>query len=164
MPVVDKDKRLIARLTVSDVVDYIQEENEAEILSNVGLEEEHSGGRYVAGDAETAAECRIEGDILKRLAPQCIEDSGGLFVAVEGGDPAYAERFPDLCAAAGIPCETLSSSAGARARAGALRAPVRRLFGTRCHHRPVSRHARECQRGADAERQPVSAAYADHRL
>lgn len=40
VPVVDKDKRLVARLTVSDVVDYIQEENEAEILSNAGLEEE----------------------------------------------------------------------------------------------------------------------------
>lgn len=37
---VDKDKRLVARLTVSDVVDYIQEENEAEILGNAGLEEE----------------------------------------------------------------------------------------------------------------------------
>ncbi len=68
----------------------------------------HSGGRYVSGDAETAAECRIEGEILKRLAPQCIEDTGGLFVAVEGDDPAYAKRFPGLCAAAGIPCETLT--------------------------------------------------------
>lgn len=79
----------------------------------------HSGGRYVAGDAETAAECRIEGDILKRLAPQCIEDSGGLFVAVEGDDPVYAERFPELCAAAGIPCETLTP-AQARALEPAL--------------------------------------------
>ncbi len=40
VPVVDKDRRLIARLTVSDVVDYIQEENEAEILGNAGLLEE----------------------------------------------------------------------------------------------------------------------------
>ena len=74
----------------------------------------HSGGRYVSGDAETAAECRVEGDILKRLAPQCIEDTGGLFVAVEGDDPAYAERFPGLCAAAGIPCETLTPAAARR--------------------------------------------------
>ncbi|MCF7978701.1 MAG: magnesium transporter [Chromatiaceae bacterium] len=40
VPVVDKQRRLVARLTVSDVVDYIQEENEAEILSQAGLEEE----------------------------------------------------------------------------------------------------------------------------
>jgi len=40
VPVIDKNKRLLARLAVSDVVDYIQEENEAEILSNAGLEEE----------------------------------------------------------------------------------------------------------------------------
>ncbi|WP_462322016.1 magnesium transporter [Halochromatium sp.] len=40
VPVVDQRRRLMARLTVSDVVDYIQEENEAEILSNAGLEEE----------------------------------------------------------------------------------------------------------------------------
>jgi len=39
-PVVDKGRRLVARLTVSDVVDYIQAENEAEILSQAGLEEE----------------------------------------------------------------------------------------------------------------------------
>ena len=30
----------------------------------------HSGGRYAAGDAGTAAECRHEGDILKAVAPE----------------------------------------------------------------------------------------------
>ncbi|MCV2219703.1 MULTISPECIES: magnesium transporter [unclassified Thauera] len=39
-PVVDGDKRVIGRLTVADVVDYIREESEAEILSNAGLREE----------------------------------------------------------------------------------------------------------------------------
>ncbi|MBS0545551.1 MAG: magnesium transporter [Proteobacteria bacterium] len=39
-PVIDKDKRLIGRLTVADVVDYIREESEAEILSHAGLREE----------------------------------------------------------------------------------------------------------------------------
>ena len=29
----------------------------------------HSGGRYAVGDADTAAECRREGDILKAVAP-----------------------------------------------------------------------------------------------
>lgn len=71
----------------------------------------HSGGRYVAGDADTAAECRIEGDILKRVAPQCIDDSGGLFVAVDGDDAEFAARFPEHCAVAGIHCESLTPSA-----------------------------------------------------
>ncbi len=71
----------------------------------------HSGGRYAAADTETAAECLEENLLLKRLAPHCIDDCGGLFVAVEGDDPAYAEAFPAHCAAAGIPCEKLSADA-----------------------------------------------------
>ncbi|ANQ83849.1 magnesium transporter [Azoarcus olearius] len=39
-PVIGPDKRLIGRLTVADVVDYIREESEAEILSHAGLREE----------------------------------------------------------------------------------------------------------------------------
>ena len=70
----------------------------------------HSGGRYVANDPETATECHREGEILKRLAPHCIDDCGGLFVAVEGDDPGYAERFPDHCRQAGIPCTPLSTA------------------------------------------------------
>lgn len=79
----------------------------------------HSGGRYAATDTATAAECRIEGEILKRVAPQCIDDCGGLFVAVEGDDPDFAARFPAACAAAGIACEALTPDE-ARAREPAL--------------------------------------------
>lgn len=71
----------------------------------------HSGGRYASADTETATECRQEGAILKRLAAECIDDCGGLFVAVEGDDIDYAERFPERCAAAGIPCEPLTPAA-----------------------------------------------------
>jgi magnesium transporter len=39
-PVIDKEKRVIGRLTVVDVVDYIREESDAEILSQAGLKEE----------------------------------------------------------------------------------------------------------------------------
>lgn len=39
-PVVDSEKRVIGRLTVADVVDYIREESDYEILSNAGLREE----------------------------------------------------------------------------------------------------------------------------
>ncbi|MBD5802578.1 Magnesium transporter MgtE [Azoarcus sp. Aa7] len=39
-PVIDAEKRVIGRLTVADVVDYIREESEHEILSHAGLREE----------------------------------------------------------------------------------------------------------------------------
>ncbi|AYH45379.1 magnesium transporter [Azoarcus sp. DN11] len=39
-PVVDAEKRVVGRLTVADVVDYIREESEHEILSQAGLREE----------------------------------------------------------------------------------------------------------------------------
>jgi glycerol-3-phosphate dehydrogenase len=68
----------------------------------------HSGARYVSTDPAAAMECRQENALLKRLAPQCIEIAGGLFVAVEGDDPAFAGQFPALCRAAGIECEELS--------------------------------------------------------
>lgn len=68
----------------------------------------HSGARYVLSDQHSARECREEGEILKRLAPQCIENTGGLFVAVKGDDEEFAARFPELCKAAGVPCQKLT--------------------------------------------------------
>ena len=88
----------------------------------------HSGGRYASSDTETAAECRTEGDILKRIAPQCIDDCGGLFVAVEGDDAAFAARFPEACAAAGIACEAFTPDE-ARAREPALPDTVIAAYG-----------------------------------
>ena len=68
----------------------------------------HSGARYVRSDAAAAAECREESALLKRLAGHCIEDTGGLFVAVEGDDEAYVADFPSLCARCGIACQAIS--------------------------------------------------------
>ncbi len=67
----------------------------------------HSGARYVSTDLEAAIECRQEGALLKRLAPQCIDAAGGLYVAVEGDDPEFAQAFAGLCQRAGIDCEEL---------------------------------------------------------
>lgn len=64
----------------------------------------HSGGRYASADTETAAECRAEAEILKRVARECVDDCGGLFVAVAGDDPEFAERFPEHCQKARIDC------------------------------------------------------------
>ena len=64
----------------------------------------HSGARYVLSDPEAAVECRQESGLLKHLAAHCIEDTGGLFVAVEGDDERYAADFHSLCERVGIPC------------------------------------------------------------
>jgi glycerol-3-phosphate dehydrogenase len=69
----------------------------------------HSGARYVSNDLHSAIECRVENELLKKLAPQCVEETGGLFVAVEGDDPVFAENFPDYCKAAGIDVEEIST-------------------------------------------------------
>jgi glycerol-3-phosphate dehydrogenase len=62
----------------------------------------HSGARYVATDPEAAKECREEGELLKGLAPHCIEETGGFFVAVEGDDEKYLADFPGMCGRSGI--------------------------------------------------------------
>ncbi len=62
----------------------------------------HSGARYVAGDSGAAMECRAEGDILKRVAAQTIQKTGGYFVAVQGDDERYIADFPSYCARSGI--------------------------------------------------------------
>ena len=67
----------------------------------------HSGGRYVFADQDSAIECRQEGELLKKLAPHCIEDTGGLFVAVEGDDEKYVADFPHLCSQCHIPVQEL---------------------------------------------------------
>lgn len=62
----------------------------------------HSGARYLASDPMAAIECRKEGELLKKLAGHCIEDTGGLFVAVEGDDESYISDFPERCRTSGI--------------------------------------------------------------
>jgi glycerol-3-phosphate dehydrogenase len=63
----------------------------------------HSGARYVCSDSGTAGECARESELLKKLAPHCIDDTGGLFVAVPGDPESYIAEFPNLCDAAGVP-------------------------------------------------------------
>ncbi len=68
----------------------------------------HCGARYAWADAEIARECRAESLILSRIASQCIEFNGGLFVAMEGEDPHNQELFADRCHEAGIPIDVIS--------------------------------------------------------
>jgi glycerol-3-phosphate dehydrogenase len=68
----------------------------------------HSGGRYAVKDPQAAAECIGENRILRRVAADCIEETGGLFVTTPWDDPEYADRLARGCADTGIPCEELS--------------------------------------------------------
>ncbi len=71
----------------------------------------HSGARYVAGDRAAAVECRSEGEILKRVAAQTIQDTGGYFVALPGDDERYIADFPAHCERAGIIAHPLDVAA-----------------------------------------------------
>jgi glycerol-3-phosphate dehydrogenase len=67
----------------------------------------HSGGRYVVKDPPAAKECYEENQILRRIMPQCIEDTGGYFILTTHDDPTYVPQFLEGCRKAGIPTETI---------------------------------------------------------
>ena len=65
----------------------------------------HSGGRYVVKDPVAAEECVVENAILRRVIPDCIEDTGGLFVTTPDDDPAYGDKFIEGCRATDVDCD-----------------------------------------------------------
>jgi glycerol-3-phosphate dehydrogenase len=67
----------------------------------------HSGGRYVVKDPAAARECVPENAILRRIAADCIEDTGGLFVTTPEDDPDYADLFVAGCLDTGVPVEEI---------------------------------------------------------
>src|SRR5438309_4200339 len=67
----------------------------------------HSGGRYVVKDPRSAKECMEENVVLRRIAADSIEDTGGFFVTTPWDDPGYADRFVAGCHTAAIPVEEI---------------------------------------------------------
>ncbi|MGH2786590.1 MAG: anaerobic glycerol-3-phosphate dehydrogenase subunit GlpA [Actinomycetota bacterium] len=65
----------------------------------------HSGGRYAVKDPRSARECMDENRVLRHIAADCIEDTGGFFVLLPGDDPSYADAFAAGCIDATIPAE-----------------------------------------------------------
>src|SRR3972149_10485598 len=57
----------------------------------------HSGARYVVKDPQAALECIQENAILRKIMPQCIEDTGGLFWGTQGDDPENPRQIFSLC-------------------------------------------------------------------
>src|SRR5690606_34353707 len=66
-----------------------------------------SGARYAVSDTGYAAECMRERRIVAGLAPEAVEESGGIFVSLAEDPPDYADRFLAGCLAAGIPVQEL---------------------------------------------------------
>lgn len=69
----------------------------------------HSGARYAVEDPEAAAECIAENRVLKRIGNGCVEDVGGLFVALSEEDLAYLERLKGALSSVGVPYRELSA-------------------------------------------------------
>jgi glycerol-3-phosphate dehydrogenase len=74
----------------------------------------HSGARYAVKDPPAAEECIVENRILRQIAPQAIEDTGGFFVALTDADEAFLPRLVEGCRRVGIPTEVLTGSEALR--------------------------------------------------
>ncbi len=74
----------------------------------------HSGGRYAVKDPRAAEECIGENIILREVAADCIEDTGGFFVTTPFDDPEYADRFAAGCRDTGVPCEEIDVAVALR--------------------------------------------------
>lgn len=87
----------------------------------------HSGGRYAVKDPAAARECIAENRILRVTAADCIEDTGGLFVATPWDDPEYGDQFLAGCSATGVPAEEIPVAEALR-REPRVNPGVRRAF------------------------------------
>ncbi len=68
----------------------------------------HSGGRYCVTDQEAGIECIDENITLRKIASQCIEYNGGLFVALTEEDVEYGKAFAQGAQACHIPIDELT--------------------------------------------------------
>jgi glycerol-3-phosphate dehydrogenase len=87
----------------------------------------HSGGRYAVKDPDAAVECIEENVILRRIAADCIEDTGGLFVTTPDDDPAYGDEFLAGCERTGVPTEEIDVAEALR-REPRLNPRIKRAF------------------------------------
>lgn len=65
----------------------------------------HSGARYADSDPDDARECLRENRIIRRIAGECVAETGGLFVSLSADDPAYVRRKREACERVGIDVE-----------------------------------------------------------
>jgi glycerol-3-phosphate dehydrogenase len=87
----------------------------------------HSGARYAETDRVGAEECIKENEVLRSIAGECIRDTGGLFVQLEGDDAEYFEKKRAACESIGIQTELLGADE-AREHVPDLTADVERVM------------------------------------
>jgi glycerol-3-phosphate dehydrogenase len=87
----------------------------------------HSGARYVVKDRDAAIECVEENPIVRRIAADAVEDTGGLFVTTPDDDEAYADRFVEGCRDTALPVEEVPVAEALR-REPRLNPGIRRAF------------------------------------
>ncbi|MCL4362704.1 MAG: FAD-dependent oxidoreductase [Candidatus Parvarchaeota archaeon] len=68
----------------------------------------HSGARYAMNDVKAAQESIADNKVISEIAPFCIENTGGLFVALNEEDLSFQSKFEDGCKQSNIPIENLS--------------------------------------------------------
>ena len=68
----------------------------------------HSGARYAVTDPQAAKECMEENRILRKIAPHCIEETGGLFISLPEDGLDFRDRFLRACEKVGIPTHLIS--------------------------------------------------------
>ena len=89
----------------------------------------HSGARYANADPESARDCAAENEVLRDIAPHCVDDTGGLFVQHADDEP-YLDAKAAACRDCDVPVERLSAAEAREAEpaladdvTGALRVP-----------------------------------------
>ncbi|HMQ34716.1 MAG TPA: FAD-dependent oxidoreductase [Chloroflexaceae bacterium] len=87
----------------------------------------HTGARYAVSDGNSAAECWREHQILRRVAPMAVDDTGGLFVLTPADDEGFVPQWLASCARVGIPTKRLGPDE-ARRREPALSPAVREAY------------------------------------
>lgn len=87
----------------------------------------HSGGRYVVRDAAAARECWQENQILRRIAPSTVEDTGGFFIEGADDEGDFAAEWVAGCRAVGLPVSE-EAPAHLRRLVPEVRSDLRRVF------------------------------------
>ena len=67
----------------------------------------HSGARYAVKDEKSAAESALDNEVIAKIAPHSVDDTGGIFVSLSGDEQTYLDDFEKGCKKANIPIEQL---------------------------------------------------------
>lgn len=66
----------------------------------------HSGARYAIQSPESARHCLEENRVLRAIAPHCLDETGGVLVALPDDDRAQAAEKVEACREIGMDVET----------------------------------------------------------